>query len=188
MNKKLLSMFLVFALLVASFSMNAVAIYEDEPVEGPIPGEIIVDFNVMPEIIEDGENFIVAGITCSNVRISNHTNTFPVMVLLVLPEGANSQEETEAAIAILKEHPDVAYVEQNVGGFVVGDPVYANGDVNKDGEINLTDYTMAKRIVMETYVVAYINSNPADVNGDNVVTANDYILIKRHVMQTYTLI
>ncbi len=62
------------------------------------------------------------------------------------------------------------------------------GDINGDSEINLTDYTMAKRIVMETYVVAYSNSNPADVNGDGSVTANDYILIKRHVMQTYTLV
>lgn len=188
MNKKILSAFLVFSLLLASFSVNAIAIYEDEPVEGPIPGEIIVDFNVIPEIIEDGENFIVAGITCSNVRISNHTNTFPIMVLLVLPEGANSQEETETAIAILKEHPDVVYVDQNVGGFVIDDPISTNGDVNGDGEIDLTDYTMAKRIVMETYVIAYSNSNPADVNGDGSVTANDYILIKRHVMQTFTLV
>ena len=186
MKRKLLSTLLVFALLLLPFSMIAGAVTEEAPTDYYIPGAIIVVFETEPEIIEDGDYFIVEGITCSSIEPLCPSEDPDVTYLLVLPEGANSQEETEEAIAILKANPNVDIAEQNFW-IDFDDPVTTPGDVNDDGEINLTDYTMAKRIVMGTYAVDYGINDPTDVNKDDVVDMNDYILIKRHVMQTYTI-
>ncbi len=159
---------------------------ESETPDWLIPGEIIVIFETEPEIIEDGDYFIVEGITCSSIKPVSAFEDPCLTYLLILPEGANSQEETEEAIALLKANPNVNIAEQNFW-IDFDDPVTTPGDVNDDGEINLTDYTMAKRIVMGTYTVDYGINNPADVNDDGEVTTNDYILIKRHVMQTYII-
>ncbi|MBQ4317031.1 MAG: dockerin type I repeat-containing protein [Clostridia bacterium] len=168
-------------------------IFFDDPVSDDseaedfyIPGEIIVIFYTEPEVIEDGDFFIVAGVTCASVEPVSAFEDPCLTYLLVLPEGANSQEETETAIAILKANPNVDIAEQNFW-MDFDDPVTTPGDINDDGEINLTDYTMAKRIVMGTYAVDYGINDPTDVNKDDVVDMNDYILIKRHVMQTYVI-
>lgn len=61
----------------------------------------------------------------------------------------------------------------------------AVGDVNADGVINSTDYTLMKR-----YVLHIINDFPADddmwvgdVNGDNAINSTDYNYVKRYLLR-----
>lgn len=62
-------------------------------------------------------------------------------------------------------------------------PAYSNGDVNGNGEIDVRDYMMAKRIILGTYTPSANESLGADANGDGSLTPSDYNLIKRHYMQ-----
>lgn len=66
-------------------------------------------------------------------------------------------------------------------------PEYVKGDVNGDGKINATDYTLAKRHVLKTWKLEGVDLAAADVNGDGKVNATDYVLIKRHVLKTYKI-
>lgn len=61
----------------------------------------------------------------------------------------------------------------------------AIGDVNADGIINSTDYTLMKR-----YVLRIITDFPAhddmwvgDVNGDNTINSTDYNCVKRYLLR-----
>ncbi|GAE89908.1 dockerin type I repeat-containing protein [Acetivibrio straminisolvens] len=61
----------------------------------------------------------------------------------------------------------------------------AIGDVNADGVINSSDYSLMKR-----YILRFITDFPADddmwvgdVNGDNVINSTDYNYLKRYLLR-----
>lgn len=61
------------------------------------------------------------------------------------------------------------------------------GDVNGNGTIEIYDYLMVKRAVMETLTFDEAQIQAADINGDNAVDKLDYLLVKRHVMGTFVI-
>ncbi|MBQ9847862.1 MAG: hypothetical protein IJO64_02235 [Clostridia bacterium] len=64
---------------------------------------------------------------------------------------------------------------------------YRIGDVNMNGEIDVQDYSLAKRACLKTLTLTDEQFKLADVNGNGVVDINDYALIKRHKLKTYDL-
>ena len=64
---------------------------------------------------------------------------------------------------------------------------YILGDVNEDGQVDMTDYIVAKRAVMGTYTLTESQKLAADVDGSDSLSISDYIMIKRHVMGTYVI-
>lgn len=60
------------------------------------------------------------------------------------------------------------------------------GDINRNGEIDMTDYTLAKRAYFGTYNLDDNEFAYADVDIDNNIDMTDYILIKRAYFGTYS--
>ncbi|MBQ9976533.1 MAG: bacterial Ig-like domain-containing protein [Clostridia bacterium] len=76
--------------------------------------------------------------------------------------------------------PTGATVSLELDGVVVEKfTVILPGDVNGDGKITTTDYTMAKRGFLGTALAA-ARKTGADVNRNGYIDTNDYILIKKH--------
>jgi hypothetical protein len=64
---------------------------------------------------------------------------------------------------------------------------FAYGDVDRNGDINASDYVITKRAVMGTIELDSIQMSAADISDDGEITAADYVFIKRHVMGTYLI-
>ncbi len=64
---------------------------------------------------------------------------------------------------------------------------YGNGDIDNDGDIDVSDYILVKRMCLRTYMPTYNELGYADVNMDSKVDVVDYILIKRHCLKTFDL-
>ncbi len=76
--------------------------------------------------------------------------------------------------------PTGAIVSLELDGVVVDKlTVVLPGDVNGDGKITTTDYTMAKRGFLGTTLAA-ARQQGADVNRNGYIDTNDYMLIKKH--------
>lgn len=56
------------------------------------------------------------------------------------------------------------------------------GDINDDGKVNSTDYSLLKRFMLGTISESQINTEAADVNGDGRINSTDYALIKRYLL------
>lgn len=185
MKRKILSLLLCFAIVFVCFSSGVSA------TEGVyyIPGEIIVIVSEKFTVPETSGNFDFYGVVVASAEVLMDDDE--PCFLLTLPEGANSQEETEAAIEILLANPIVLSAEQNFAWDAIEDPVevpvYKLGDVNGDGAHDTTDYTLIKRAVSGTYTFAEEASAVADINGNGKVDTHDYILAKRSAMDTYNI-
>lgn len=59
---------------------------------------------------------------------------------------------------------------------------YQKGDVNGDGMISASDYTLVKKYVLGLGTLNGKALKAADVNGDGIVSASDYTLIKKIVL------
>ncbi len=64
---------------------------------------------------------------------------------------------------------------------------YVPGDVNGNGKIDAGDYAMAKRSVLNTYVLTEEQNMRGDINKNGKVDATDYAKIKRHFLKTYVI-
>ncbi|MGB4492562.1 MAG: cellulase family glycosylhydrolase [Halanaerobiales bacterium] len=66
--------------------------------------------------------------------------------------------------------------------FFCGDRAFAAtlGDLNDDGYINSSDYTLLRRYLLN--LSSDINSGVADLNGDRKVNSSDYILLRRYLL------
>jgi len=73
-----------------------------------------------------------------------------------------------------------AYLDENQG--VVTPPDVMYGDVNDDGEVNSTDVTILKRVVLRKYQGEY-NQKAADVNVDGEINSTDVTILKRFVLK-----
>lgn len=62
--------------------------------------------------------------------------------------------------------------------------VILKGDVNGNGKIDSTDYTMAKRGYLGTLSLSTARLEGTDVNGNGYVDTNDYMQIKQHYIGT----
>ena len=56
------------------------------------------------------------------------------------------------------------------------------GDVNNDGEISITDYTLIRLHYLELSLLNQEEQNRADVNGDGVVDETDYDLVRDYIL------
>ncbi len=184
MKRKILSLLLCFAIVFVCFSSVVSA------TEGVyyIPGEIIVIVAEELSVPDTSGNFELYGVVVGSIYVYDISETESAF-LMILPEGANSQEETEAAIEILLANPIVLSAEQNFEWDAVEDPVpvYKLGDVNGDGAHDTTDYTLIKRAVSGTYTFNEKANAVADINGNGEVDTYDYILAKRSAMDTYNI-
>lgn len=61
------------------------------------------------------------------------------------------------------------------------------GDINANGEIDMTDYVLAKRAYFGTYNLTDIELTAADVNISGGIDMTDYVLIKRAYFGTFTI-
>ncbi|MBO4366198.1 MAG: immunoglobulin domain-containing protein [Clostridia bacterium] len=59
------------------------------------------------------------------------------------------------------------------------------GDVNGDGEVDVMDYMLVKRHVLQTIVLDADRQSRADVTGDGEIDIKDYTIVKRIVLGTY---
>ena len=66
------------------------------------------------------------------------------------------------------------------------DTVVKSGDINNNGEIDMTDYILLKRACFGTYELSEIQKICGDCNQNGVIDTNDYILLKRAHFGTYT--
>ena len=57
------------------------------------------------------------------------------------------------------------------------------GDVNRNGRLDVGDYILIKRCVMNTYTPDTAQSISADVSANGKVDSNDYILLKRYFLE-----
>lgn len=180
MKSKVLSLLLCFTIIFASFS-TTVAVADTGDL---IPGDIVVEvYEVLPMIDSVGD-FELYGVVFSRMSALYVSEDFAVL-LLTLPEGANSQEETEEAIAILNANPEVINAEQHTVGYIVR--IYKIGDVNGDRVHDTTDYTLIKRAAIGTYTFNDKAMSVADINDNGKVDTHDYILAKRSAMKTYNI-
>lgn len=56
------------------------------------------------------------------------------------------------------------------------------GDINKDKEINSTDVSMLKRIILEIPISVDIDKKAGDINDDGEINSIDLAMLKRHVL------
>ncbi len=64
--------------------------------------------------------------------------------------------------------------------------VVIKGDINGSGEVDATDYLLAKRICIGSYLPTALENEAAKLSGDTV-TALDYYKIKMHVLGKYNI-
>ncbi|MFZ5990059.1 MAG: glycoside hydrolase family 9 protein [Bacillota bacterium] len=62
-------------------------------------------------------------------------------------------------------------------------PEILYGDLNGDGSINSTDYTLMKRYILVIIKEFSVPSNAADLNGDGSINSTDYTLMKRYLLR-----
>ncbi|MFZ5990058.1 MAG: glycosyl hydrolase [Bacillota bacterium] len=63
------------------------------------------------------------------------------------------------------------------------DPEISYGDLNGDGSINSTDYTIMKRYILGIIKEFGVSSNAADLNGDGSINSTDYTIMKRYLLR-----
>ena len=68
-----------------------------------------------------------------------------------------------------------------------GYTVIVRGDGNGDGEVEVSDYIITKRIVLETYTPSAAQIRALSLSGEERPDTADYIKIKRHVLGTYNI-
>lgn len=56
------------------------------------------------------------------------------------------------------------------------------GDVNSDGVIDSTDYSLMKRYLLTIVGINSINGANSDINGDGSIDSSDYAMLKRHLL------
>lgn len=61
---------------------------------------------------------------------------------------------------------------------------YKPGDLNSDGQINMTDVILMRRHITRGYNVT-VNEDAADVNADGICDISDVILLRRYVVGGY---
>ncbi|NLD48409.1 MAG: cellulosome protein dockerin type I, partial [Clostridiaceae bacterium] len=56
------------------------------------------------------------------------------------------------------------------------------GDINLDGKINSTDYTLQRRHILEINILTGEQLKNADVNSDGKINSTDYSMLKRYIL------
>ncbi len=64
---------------------------------------------------------------------------------------------------------------------------YQLGDLDGDGDVDVSDYILVKRAVLKNYELTEQQQTFADIDKDGDVDATDYILVKRIVLGTFKL-
>ena len=64
---------------------------------------------------------------------------------------------------------------------------FVPGDVNGNNRIDSTDYAMAKRSYLGTFVLNAEQLIRGDINGNNRIDTREYAMIKRHFLGTYVI-
>ncbi|HQD27767.1 dockerin type I repeat-containing protein [Acetivibrio saccincola] len=70
------------------------------------------------------------------------------------------------------------------GGTVPTNPPTGNlGDINRDGTINTSDYTLLSRHILEITTLTGEAFRNADINGDGIINSNDATLLQRYILE-----
>lgn len=56
------------------------------------------------------------------------------------------------------------------------------GDINTDGKVNSTDYSLLKRVLLETAQLTKEQTQIADLNLDGNINSTDYAILKRYIL------
>jgi len=93
------------------------------------------------------------------------------MLLLLLPLSL---------FGVSAEYSEPEYSEPETSdGFI--------GDVDADGDVDVADYILIKRAVLNTFNLTEEQQKLADIDKDDDLDATDYVLVKRIVLGTYTI-
>ncbi|NLD50238.1 MAG: carbohydrate-binding protein, partial [Clostridiaceae bacterium] len=65
-------------------------------------------------------------------------------------------------------------------------PLQTKGDLNGDGKVNSTDYSLLRRHILGINQLEGIALSNADVNGDGNANSTDYALMRRYILGIIT--
>jgi len=62
-------------------------------------------------------------------------------------------------------------------------PLVKKGDVNLDGQVNSTDFSLLKRYILKVVDINSINVTNADMNNDGNINSTDISILKRILLR-----
>lgn len=108
-----------------------------------------------------------------------------VPLYFIIEHGFHTNAEN--AVALLKDEfmTDIVIAEAGVIASTLGlsKREYVPGDVDGDGNVDLTDYAMLKRYILGTLELSAAQLRRADINGDGKVDLLDLATLKRRIMK-----
>ena len=113
-------------------------------------------------------------------ELSKMANTMAGVKLL----DASGKEKTTGALA---NGDQIVKYDQSGKDVLHTYTVVIDGDVNPDGKINVSDYTLLKRSVMKKYTLNDAQKLAADADRSGKIQVADYTIVKRHVLGTFNL-
>ena len=69
----------------------------------------------------------------------------------------------------------------HVGANTIITPVANKGDINDDGKVDITDYIVLQKYIMDTS--NKINTKNADMNEDGRINTSDLFILKKSLLE-----
>lgn len=160
------------------------------------PGYIRVDAtknpntNVYVSAYKGDNKVVIVAINKGTSAVSQKFNIKDVTPNKISSWITDSKKNIAAgsAINVTGESFTTQLPSQSVTTFVadLGPAPGTKGDLNNDGSIDSTDYSILKRHLLNITKLSGTNLSNADVNNDGNVDSTDYALIKRYILGTIT--
>ncbi len=194
--KPIVSILLCAAVLFGCFAMLAVA--EEQTVEDQVtemlaeernPGQVVVNFRDGVTREEADRMLVETGIlvdpTDPNVVLRCNWDFISQDVRLSYTLYVGEERIFDVLVALMQNEL-VETVRPNFIIHLVDEgEFFFRGDVDADGDVDVTDYMMLKRAVLHTFKLTEVGELCADANGDGAVDSLDYMMVKRHVLGTF---
>lgn len=128
-----------------------------------------------------------SGLTLENSLLTNVTDTHTaaqVKAQFKYPVGILDQNGNELADSAIVTTGSTVYLQlDNTKNAVI----VMKGDVNGDGRVNETDYTVVRNYFLKRTDLTGVYLLAADCDADGRITSTDYVRIKSHTLGTYDL-
>ena len=155
------------------FECEVAIIFNDEQILHPDTGEVLIP------IVEEGSEYNASDYI--NISKTEHTNTQGYIPggRVTLSKPYLIPEEHNGIVGLLRVfYQNTEYsVELNFSQNYVLPPVYALGDVNEDGIINILDVVIMLNIITSGAGVEVDQGDLADINGDGIVNILDAVML-----------
>ncbi|MBR5779534.1 MAG: hypothetical protein IKY21_02780 [Clostridia bacterium] len=163
-----------FTITITESKFDAITLYALDYANGgvmlPESVKFVVGDETFDAVITANEN----GIATIKAELGKEVTASEIKVLVVMGESPYTfgifNMFTELTVDVVETKPTALL-----------------GDVNGNGEIEMYDYILVKRQIMNTIELTEEQMAVADVNGNGEIEMYDYILIKRHIMGTFVI-